>query len=200
MNKTIVHLPFASADANRKDDAEKCVEDALARHGEALRRFLSRALRPDEDVEDVLQEICLRLLNRERLNREHESDADNGLPRAYIFVVATNIIRDMRRKGAVRTRAHKDPVFMAAVNSERIDPEPSVEESLSWQEGLDIVQDALGGLKPKYVKVFLLRWRDGLTFPQISKQTGIPVRTVERYASHALGHCKRALERRNWTL
>lgn len=195
MNKTTVRPPFSRVGATQKDEAENRVEAALARHSEALRGFLSRALRPDEDIDDVLQEVCLRLLRR-----EHDGSADSDYPRAYLYVTATNIIRDMRRKGIVRTRAHKDPVFTKAVNSELIDPEPSVEESLLWQEGLDIVQEALGGLKQKYVTVFLLRWRDGLTFPQISQQTGTPVRTVERYASHALAHCKCALERRNWKL
>lgn len=191
----VTRSPSSLADVRKKDDAENRVEVALARHSGALRGFLIRALKPDEDVDDVLQEVCLRLLRR-----EHEGAADDDYPKAYIFVIATNIIRDMRRKGAVRTRARTDPVFATAVNSELVDPEPSVEDTLLWREGLDIVHEALGSLEPKYATVFLLRWRDGLTFPQISKQINTPIRTVERYASHALAHCKCALERRNWKL
>lgn len=130
------------------DCAAKRVEEALARHQGALQRFLVRALRPDEDAEDILQEIYTRLLKRER------EDGVKDYPRAYLFVTATNIIRDVRRRRYVREQANNDPLLAISIKSEVADPHPSAEATLVWKEGVEIVQEALRALNPKYVKVF----------------------------------------------
>lgn len=187
-------VPPRKADIEQRDAAAERVEGALARHDLALKGFIRRAARDAEDPDDILQEVYVRLLKQER------NEAVNDYPRAYLIVTATNIIRDRRRRQLVSGRASADPVLAVSAGIDAADPQPSAEDALMWREGVTIVEEALKSLQPKYVTVFILRWKEGLTFQEISQRTGIPTRSAERYASHALAHCRRVLEKRKWRI
>lgn len=175
-----------------KSAAAKRIRILFERDEAVLSRFLMRATGNPEDKDDILQEVYLRLLKQEQKGQERH------FTRAYLFMTATNIIRDRRRKERVRKKAGSVPYRDDKICPEPIDPYPSAEAQLVWRQGVSIVQDALVDLKPVYAKIFMLHWGEGLTMSEISKRTEIPVRSVERYASHALSHCKRALEKRGW--
>ncbi len=140
----------------------------------------------------MLQEVYVRLLQREK------QEAVTDYPRSYLFVTATNIIRDRRRRERVKEKAYRDPLVHNLEQPERVDPHPSAESAVVWREGVEIVKGALQHIKPVYAEIFSMHWGEGLTFAEISRRTGIPIRSVERYAGYALAHCKRALEKRNW--
>ncbi|NOX95441.1 MAG: sigma-70 family RNA polymerase sigma factor [Alphaproteobacteria bacterium] len=176
------------------DAAARRMQLAIGRHDSVLRRFLMRALKPHEDADDVMQEVYMRLF------KQQKQGAVEHYPRSYLFVTATNIIRDRRRRDRVKERAFTDPLRPDSMRSEPCDPKPSAEADVIWKEGIEIVGEALRDVKPEIAEIFTMRWGEGLTFPEISKRTGIPIRTVERYASHALAHCRRALEKRKWQL
>ena len=173
-------------------NASERVRIAFERDKDALSRFLMRALNSRDHAEDVLQEIYLRLMKQEVKTPGKE------FSRSYLFVTATNIIRDRRRREWVRKKAGREPLSKEIEHIEPVDPYPTAEAQLVWRDGVSIVKEALGTIKPIYAEIFMLHWGEGMTMVEISKQTDIPVRSVERYASHALSHCKKALERRNW--
>lgn len=173
-------------------EASERIRALFLRDKEALRRFLVRTLKPYEDTEDVIQEVYLRLL------KQQAKTPDKDFSRSYLFVIATNIIRDKRRHEWVQRRAGHEPLSKESEYDQTSDPYPTAEAQIVWRDGLSIVKQALTSLKPNHAEVFLLHWGQGLTMVEISKRTGIPVRSVERYASHALSHCKDALKRRDW--
>lgn len=180
-----------NSDHNDVDVAQR-MRAAVQQHDGVLRNFLRRALGSKEDAEDVLQEVYVRLLQREK------QDAIADYPRSYLFVTATNIIRDRRRRERIKEKVYRDPLMRDFEQLDPVDPQPSAETMLMSREGVEIVKSALKDIKPVYAEIFSLHWGDGLTFAEISRRTGIPNRSVERYAGHALAHCRRALEKKNW--
>lgn len=161
---------------------------AMQRHSASLRRFLIKVLNSEADADDVLQEMNLRLIRKER--REPVAE----FPRSYMLMTATNIIRDRWRRQRVRQAGLHIPLDQL----EHADERPTADTTLIWRQGLQIVKSALAELKPADRLIFLLHRVEGKTFREISEETGIPLRTVQRRASDALSHCKARLEQRKW--
>lgn len=189
--REVVTRLMASDETNHAGGQASFIRQAIDVHDAALRRFLRRTLRDGEDADDVLQETYARLLQRS------QKGGIEDFPRSYLFMIATNIIRDMRRRAAVRMKSGVHEGDGGAF-FEAPDPVPTAETALIWRDGANIVHRALASAKPDHVRIFWLHWGEGLTFPEISRQTGIPLRTVERYASQTLQRCRKALEEKKW--
>lgn len=161
---------------------------AMQRHSASLRRFLVKLLNSEADADDVLQELHIRLIRKER------GEPVDAFPRSYLLMTATNIIRDRWRRQRVRQADLHIPLDQL----EQADEQPSADTTLIWRQGLQIVKSALAELKPSDRLIFLQHRVQGKTFREISEETGIPLRTVQRRASDALSHCKARLEQRKW--
>ena len=86
-----------------------------------------------------MHETYIRLLEQESLDK-FESNA-----RAYLYTVATNLVRDSLRK---RSRQHRQNhisfnEFQAEDNS------PSVDEMASWEETFTVLKQVLLSLPPR---------------------------------------------------
>ena len=189
----IVRLIYSASDNDVATPDYAIVEQAFKEHDKAIRRFLLSATGSVTETEDILQEMYLNLVKK-RPSQDQFTASDTGIPKAYLLVAATNIIRDRKRRDRVR---HIDR-HSSIDDSSYKDTSPLVENQLIWRQGIQIVDIALKELKPVYREVFLLHRLENLSFPQISERTGIPLRTVQRYSSHALQHCKKALEKHKW--
>ncbi len=187
----VVTRLMASDETDHADGQASFVRQAIDAHDAPLRRFLRRTLRDGEDADDVLQETYARLLQRS------QKGGIEDFPRSYLFMIATNIIRDMRRRAAVRVKSGAREGDGGAF-FDAPDPVPTAETALIWRDGANIIRRALANTNPDHVRIFWLHWGEGLTFPEISRQTGIPLRTVERYASQTLQRCREALEEKKW--
>ena len=184
----IVRLVPSAGKPERAVEKSETISRALEKHNKVLKLFLVRAVGSIAEAEDILQEVYLRLVRRQ------ERETISEFPRAYLFTTATNVIRDRRRRQKVRRNFDHDPFDETSCP----DHTPSVEATMIWQEGLEIVKDALQDLKPIHRRIFVLHKIEGLSFPEIAKETGVPLRTVQRYASDALAHCAARLEKQKW--
>jgi RNA polymerase sigma-70 factor (ECF subfamily) len=160
------------------------VETLFRGYRDPLLRYLTGLLPNSEDAAELLQETYLRLLRQEGL--EHvEANA-----RAYVFQIATNLVRDyFRQRKAHRTDRH------ISLEAHPGDPALQEPEAIVQQDDLlDRFKRVLMGLKPEVRDVFLLhRFRD-MTYPEIGRALGLGTRTVERYMSEATANLRRALE------
>lgn len=137
-------------------------------HEAALVRYLRRlSLRQDEAC-DLCQEIYVRVY-------ESAERARPANPRAFLFVVARNLVNDhLRRRQVVSIEPVGDPGALNVMIDE-LTPERRLS---GWQE-LRRAARALNQLPARCREIVWLRKVEQLSNKQIAQRLGLSVRTVE---------------------
>lgn len=162
---------------------DQFIAQAIERDEPRLRRFIRRQVMDNGDAEDILQEVFYELIEAYRLMKPIEQVS------AWLFRVARNRITDrFRRK---KQDSLSDPVFITE------DSDPVLLEDLlpSAEAGPDAVfarniliealEEALDELPAEQREVFIAHELMGISFKEISAETGIGVNTLlsrKRYA------------------
>lgn len=154
-----------------------CINDELflRMRGELL-SFLYRKIGNKDEAADILQEVYL------RWRRQDVSGIGN--PRAFLFTVALNLVRDCARQQACVSR-HALPMQASGESVDILDPA----RHYNGQRQLEKLQHALNQLPEPVRHAFLLFRYDGMTHAEIAKQLGISKKTVERHIQRASEHC-----------
>ena len=169
-----------SLPANENLTAETATEGIARRRKEfdetkvGLRFFLSKRLPQDSDVDDCLQVVFVKLMEK----------GDGVAPpalRSWLYRVASNeSARLWRRKAATERMYQKHGEAGIPV----LDPTKAAMQA----EATEQLIKALKELPESWQKIVSLRIYENLTFQQIADQLGIPLGT-------ALTRMRRALER-----
>lgn len=153
-------------------------------HSLELRRFLSLRLRNPADVQDLVQEVYLRLL---RL-KDHEAIRN---PQAYLYTIASHVLHQdaLRRASAPETIDPLDVVN--AVRSEGPD-DPAEEADVERRlEGLAL---ALEAHSPRAYAVLVMYRCEGLTLKQIGQRLGVSSVMARKYLVRAIKFCDQHLD------
>lgn len=157
-------------------------QDTVRQYTAPLRGFFTRRVRNPADVDDLVQEVFLQLLQRDRNSAGGEAIEHME---QYTFQAAANVLRDRGRRDLVRHRsAHES--FDESVHA--LATEITPERIVIGEEGMAIVETVLRRLPERTRDVFVLRWTDKLSFPEIAKQLGISERGAQRHMALALKH------------
>jgi RNA polymerase sigma-70 factor (ECF subfamily) len=119
----------------------------------ALVRYLTRRLGDRDWAEEVAQETFLRALRQERLTNE----------RAWLFAVATNLVRDEARKDA-RRRRHLELLAEEARDAQ-VEPEPT---TLERAQEAALARRAVDSLVERDRLALLMR-EEGLDYNEIAE-------------------------------
>ncbi|MBL8266500.1 RNA polymerase sigma factor [Steroidobacter sp.] len=150
------------------------------RYRAPLRGFFEKRLRAKADVEDLVQEVFVRLAQRRDLTSIEQIEG-------YLFQVAANLLRDRGRREAVRGVGSGTPAEATEESIEVITPE----RVLQGTEVLDRVIDALHQLPERTRTVFVLQRFEDLSYLQIARRLGLSVSSVEKHMMKAMAHIKR---------
>jgi RNA polymerase sigma factor (sigma-70 family) len=140
----------------------------------AMKRWLSsRSSMQSADLDDVAQEVFLRLLR-------YSDDAVVEYPQSYLFRIATNVVNEWRERA--RNSLPHDDVWLSDLQIEpEAEPESSVEHDL-----VNIhVRRAVSRLPPRQRQVLLLHIREDLTYKQIAAKLKLTPRVVRRDIARA---------------
>ena len=148
---------------------------AFREHGVELQKFLLRRVGHAQDADDLAQEVFARLL------RVRDAELVRK-PLAYLIGIATHVVREFRQR-----KQHERVLFDSAVTDDLCEnPQHSaqrgVAERLELQQWLD---SALTQLPPTHQLVLLLVKRDGLSYAEAAKKSGLSVHTIEKYVVEA---------------
>lgn len=160
------------------------IADIIKDYGFRLKGFIRKRVQNTDDADDILQEVYYQLAEADRLLKPIDQMA------AWLFTVARNRITDLYRK----KKTESMPEFLSEADEEGAfgeirnlmfdngsSPEDEYLRSLVWIE----LEKALSELPEEQRQVFELTEMKGLSFKEISEQTGVTVNTLisrKRYA------------------
>lgn len=155
-------------------------------HARALRTFLlGRSARRDE-IEDLVQELFMRLMAVQRL--EEKMAAGTGSNRSYLLTMANNLMVDRQRKERVRN-AHAEA--QRDVGCEQID-DRSPERILAVQLELEAIRAVVLDLPPHWRAVLVLQRFHNMTYEDIALNLGVTKTQAENYMRRALRKLRKA--------
>ncbi len=164
------------------DKTDKVLNDIIQKHDTALRRFLSRRLESREVVDEIIQEVYIKIArtcNHEELK----------YPKAFIFKVASNLVIDHLRANRVR----KSKMHLSLLDRELACTKPSPEQALQSRQAFELIEGVLERLKPDRRRIFVLHRFKGLTYDQIASKIGISRDKVKHNISAVLVLCREEL-------
>jgi RNA polymerase sigma-70 factor (ECF subfamily) len=139
------------------------VERLFREYHDPLVRYLTRRLGDRDWAEEVAQETFLRALRQETIVNE----------RAWLFAVATNLVRDEARKDQ-RRRRHLELLFAEEREREREEPGPT---SLEQAQEQAFARRALDGLAERDRLALLMR-EEGLDYNEIAEALELSVGSI----------------------
>lgn len=168
---------LALALARRENWAAEAV---IRRYGSGIERLLCRMLGSRRDVEDIAQEVYLRLFTR------IDTLEDPSALGSYLYSIAVRVACWELRRRAVRRCMH--------LTDGGVLPEPphsprAADARLALLRFLEIIDS----LRPEERTVFVLRRIQGLTLNQIAESLGVSVSTAKRRVVRALGRVQRSM-------
>lgn len=147
----------------------------LARYGVEIRTALVRRYGPQQDgVDDALQQAFLRFSTLE--NREGLAD-----PRAFLFVMARNALKDAIRRADSQKRRWK-----AMADTAPPPHELSPEEVLLRREEQEALDRGIQALDPDARDLLRMSRIEGLTYAEISRLTGRSPADISRTIARTL--------------
>ena len=151
--------------------------DIWDRHAERVHRFLLRALtQSSEEVEDLTQEIFLRIFTRPRAIREPAA------LREFVMSVAVRVLRWELRRRWVRRWVRLTPTGAM--------PDAPIEGATDEEarQALRRCYAILDGLGERERVAFVLRQMEGMKMEEVAEQMGVSLSTAKRLVNRAVAH------------
>jgi RNA polymerase sigma-70 factor (ECF subfamily) len=143
---------------------------------------LRRCLGPASDIDDLMQEVFLRVFDRVKTLR------DLSALRSFVYTIAVRVARTDIRRIRIRRRSEAlDVQDVATFSAVSADPEA--------RDTLTRVQASLDGMKTKHRIAFVLRHLDGLSVCEVARELEVSVATVNRWLSRAVQHIHKEIGR-----
>jgi len=150
----------------------------FGRYRRELHRYLMRRLRQPQDVDDLAQEVYMRLLTLDEGKVVEK-------PLAYLYGVASHVLADFRIDREDERRYIGERV--SDDDDEWCDQPACVlpdtmAERLNLQQQID---KALAQLPATHAAVLLAHKRDGLSYEECAERLDLSIHTVEKYVTQA---------------
>lgn len=140
----------------------------------ALSGYFAKRVREQADVDDLVQDVFLRLMRR---------DGARGIEKLeqYLFRTAANVLKDRARRATARHAGEHDPFDEDRHAGEAISPE----RILLGRESIAHLTAALKEMPERRRTVFVLHRFEGRSYSEIAKMLGVSVSTVEKHIVRA---------------
>ena len=156
-------------------------DTTLARRSAVLRgalvRFFQRQVQDPTEVDDLVQEVFLRMVKRGGAGQLEHLDG-------YIFQTAASVLKDRGRRRKVRAADRHIPLDLDVADA----IEPGAERLLIGKQALRAVGLILLEMPERTRRVFVLRRLEGLAYQEIGQRLGLSVSAVEKHMFRAVRH------------
>ena len=162
--------------AKQESRLDAAVTDIAAYHP-ALLQYFRRKARDQNEIDDLVQEVFLRVVGR----RSAEPVENVG---AYVFQTAASVLVDRHRR--VTVRHTDDHVEFDADRHSSSDFDAA--RVLEARQALQSAVVALQSLPERTRDIFILRRIEGIAYRDIADRFGISVSAVEKHMVRAIHH------------
>ena len=143
--------------------------------------FSKRYLFSDEDAEEIVQEVFLRIWEKRENIDENQSFS------SYVIQAAKHrIFNGFRKK--VNEQAYIDFVMFGGTAQENF-----TEHEVAYREIFEKAENAIKSMPPKRQEIFRLSREQGLKNKEISEKLNISIKTVENQMGQALKYLREQL-------
>ncbi len=173
-------------------EQDKLISQAMERDEPKLRNFIRKHVADTGEAEDIVQEVFYELLEAYRLMKPVEHVT------AWLFRVARNRIIDLFRKK--RPESLSEPVVSTDGDDTLLledllpSAEASPEAAYARNMLLDALEDAIEELPLAQREVFIAHELTGLSFKEISAETGVSVNTLLSRKHYAVLYLRQRLQ------
>ena len=148
-----------------------------------LLQFSLAYLKSDEDAEEIVQEVFIKVWSRRKELKPGSSF------KSYLFTIAFNFIKKRFIKIA-REKAFKDNIIYSYLEQEN-----DLDKLIDYKSLLGKVEMIINSMPPRRKEIFIKRKYHDLTLKQIAEEMGISPNTVENQLSAAQKYIKEKLEK-----
>ena len=159
------------------------VISAAERYGKDLRRYLHRRLGGPQEVDDLAQEVYMKLL---RIDAELQVRK----PLAFVYTVAARVLADHRTEAAQERAYVSFSADTGNDSSDRVSDALSdrLEEHLCVQQQ---IERALAQIPNSHASVLLMVKRDGMSYEEVASKLNLSMHTVHKYLQEARAQLRR---------
>lgn len=159
------------------------IADLDRRYRVPLMRYFGKRIREVYDVDDLVQEVFIRLVRQAAIESVQQIDS-------YVFQTAANVIRDRARRHATRHHREHDELLESNLPINDLSPE----RVFLGTEQLARAVTALEELPENTRRVFVLRRYEGMRHEEIAAHLALSVSGVRFHMAKAKAHLARRLE------
>lgn len=147
-------------------------------HESMLRAWLRQRFATRVDIDDIVQEACVRLL-------QARESGPLGSPKAFLFATARNLALDrVRRHEVSRTD------FLGEIDSLHVlDEREGIPETLARNQELALLTEAIQSLPARCRQILTLRKLYGLSHREIAARLGLSESTVSNQITIGIEKC-----------
>ncbi|MBT8342718.1 MAG: RNA polymerase sigma factor [Desulfatitalea sp.] len=156
-------------------DSDGQVVEVYQKYDKGLRLFLLRKIGSAQEIDDIMQEVYLRLIRYGRRNIFEPNFS-------FLCTVALNVLRSQLRKQKVRAVASHDSIDEAKIEAATLSPE----QFLKSAQGLEVIKSAIAALDDSKQQAFVMHRFEGLTYEAIGKELGISISAVRKRIVNAM--------------
>ena len=147
-------------------------QEVWDRHAASVRRLIARALGPRPEVDDLTQEVFMRVFSRSGGIREASA------LREFVTAVAVNVLKtELRRRWVRRKVSLSDDGSVPEIEAPGADPEA--------REALARCYAILDKLGARERAAFVLRYMEEQTLEQVATGLGVSLSTAKRLVSRS---------------
>ena len=164
----------------------KLVKQLFNTHARALRIFLHGRSVPQDEIDDLVQELFTRLMSATRL--EEKMAVASGSNRSYLLTMANNLVVDKQRTARVRKAYAK---AQQGFEYQRMD-EHTPERIVAAQLELEAIRSVILNMRPHWSAVLVLQRFHNMNYEDIAQHMGVTKTQAENYMRRALRRIRKA--------
>ena len=165
-----------------KQDDKTAVDDLFSYYYPRLYQFSKSILKIEGEIEDVLQEVFLKIwLNRHKIQHTETFNA-------YIFTITKHEVLNLIRS-KLKDSKFREQLYLFAVAEEY-----QFQNKLEFEEIRSGIDRIVSNLPEKRQQIFILSRTNGLSNKEIAQQLDISEKTVEDHITHAIKKIKSSLK------
>tara|TARA_R110000850_G_scaffold36032_27_gene95659 strand:+ start:5342 stop:6013 length:672 start_codon:yes stop_codon:yes gene_type:complete len=152
-------------------------------HVQAIRQYASSFFKNSHDVDDLVQEVYVKIAERGGLG-------DVRAPRAFLCKVARNLALNEKNRSGTRLSDQ----FEAMIDDQNVPTTINLDDQIEQQQRFTHFCEAINQLPSQCRRVFIMKKIEGLANADIAQKLSISVSTVDKHLAKGMIECKEALK------